>query len=235
MDPLGQAAAALDAPRTPKPSRRASRAESRGPSRAERRAEKRDAKRARTLARQQADEEPLRDPDQLAVDAVPADKENDAEDTRLAPAERLVARLPAINPFVAAVLTGLFSGLATVLLAFGAARGCESVRGTDSCGGGVGLLALVSILAIEVLIGANLLKAWQISDPYSTSFLGVGVVATVAMLGFLSHIDSPWMLLVIPLMTGASFALSWWVTVRFIDEYGATEPLPTEQDEDSRA
>ena len=52
------------------------------------------------------------------------------------------------------------------------------------------------ILAIEILIGANLLKAWKISDPFSTSFLGVGLVAIIAMLTFLHSLDSLWMLVV---------------------------------------
>jgi hypothetical protein len=87
-------------------------------------------------------------------------------------------------------------------------------------------LALIAILALEVAIGATLLKAWQIADPASTSFLGVGIVATIAMLVFLDQLDSPWMLLVIPLMTAAAFTLSWWVTVSFIDEH----PIPSEDD-----
>jgi hypothetical protein len=82
-----------------------------------------------------------------------------------------------------------------------------------------------------VVIGANLLKAWQISDPFSTSFLGVGIVATIAMLTFLSQLDSPWMLLVIPVMTATAFALSWWVTVRFIDEYEPRTPSAQEEEE----
>ena len=145
---------------------------------------------------------------------------------RTGPGGALVARLPAVKPLYAALITGLLSGLAAVLVAIGASRGCEAVRDTSGCGGGLGLLATVALLAIEVLIGANLLKAWKISDPFSTSFLGVGIVAIIAMLTFLSHLDSVWMILVIPLMTAASFALSWWVTVRFIDE----EPMASEID-----
>jgi hypothetical protein len=133
------------------------------------------------------------------------------------PADALVARLPAIPPLLAAVLTGILAGLVTVLLALGAREGCQSVRGTESCGGGVGLLAIVAILVIEVLIAASLLKAWRISDPFSTSFLGVGLVTTIAMLFFLGQIDSPWMLLVIPALTAVMFALSWRVTV-YIDD-----------------
>jgi hypothetical protein len=126
--------------------------------------------------------------------------------------------LPRVKPLYAAIITGALSGLAAVLLAVGASRGCEAVRDTSSCGGAGGLFALIAILALEVAIGATLLKAWQIADPASTSFLGVGIVATIAMLVFLDQLDSPWMLLVIPLLTAIAFALSWWVTVSFIDE-----------------
>lgn len=133
-------------------------------------------------------------------------------------AEVLVSKLPTMKPAYAAILTGLLSGLACVLLAKGASLGCEAIRTDNSCGGGVGLLTLVAILAIEVLIGANLLKAWRVSDPFSTAFLGVGVVAMIAMLVFLEDLNSPAMLVVIPLLTAAAFLLSWWVTVRFVEE-----------------
>jgi hypothetical protein len=160
---------------------------------------------------------------------------------RPAPAEALVATLPEIKPVYAAIITGALSGLAAVALAIGASRGCEAVRDTSSCGGGVGLLALVAILAIEVLIGASLLRAWRISDPFSTSFLGVGLVAINAMLFFLDSLDSVWMLLVIPVLTAAAFLLSWWVTVRIIDEEDRFESDEEDeeeeigQDEDSNA
>lgn len=163
---------------------------------------------------------------------------------RRSPGDALVAALPAIKPLYAAIFSGAVSGLAAVLLALGASRGCEAVRDTSSCGGGLGLLALIAILGLEVIVGATLLKAWRIADPYSTSFLGVGVVATIAMLIFLDQLDSPWMLLVIPLMTAAAFAMSWWVTVSFIDEHPMSSEVDAERgepavdepaDEDSRA
>jgi hypothetical protein len=153
-------------------------------------------------------------------------REEKANKRRPLAAESLVAALPPIKPLYAALITGALSGLLAVLLAVGASNGCESIRGTSSCGGGFGLLALVAILAIEVLIGANLLKAWRVSDPFSTSFLGVGLVAMLAMLFFLDVIDSGSMLVVIPVLTALSFVLSWWVTVRFVDEQ------PAERDEE---
>jgi hypothetical protein len=203
--PLERAGAALDE-RTPRKSKRSKPDPA---ERARRREEKREAKRAAKL-----------------------EKHDEAEQKwELAPAEALVARLPAIKPVYAALLSGAFAGLAAVLLTIGAAKGCEAVRDNSSCGGGVGLLAVVAILAIEVLIGANLLKAWQISDPFNTSFLGVGVVATVAMLLFLDQIDSVWMLLVIPLSTAVAFAGSWWITVRFVDEHPMASEIDSERGE----
>ena len=200
-------------------------------------AEKRAAARA---ARAELEEEPVGGPDveadleaadQHESSVVPDDHDDADDDARFAPADALVARLPEIKPAYAAIISGLLAGLAAVLLAIGASKGCEAVRDNSSCGGGAGLLAIVAILAIEVLVGANLLKAWEISDPFSTSFLGVGVVATIAMLTFLDSLDSAWMLLVIPLMTAAAFAVSWWVTVKFIDEHPMASEVDSERGE----
>jgi hypothetical protein len=204
FDPLKRAAEGfLDE----RPSRKASRSAGRGEKRAHRREERRQAKGEKRRRKEQRWE------------------------LGAAPAEALVARLPTIKPVYAAILSGAIAGLAVVLLAIGASAGCEAVRGTSSCGGPVGLLATVALLAIEVMIGANLLKAWQISDPVSTSFLGVGVVTTIAMLLFLDQIDSPWMLLVIPFSTAAAFAGSWWITVRFVDEHPMSSEVDSERGE----
>jgi hypothetical protein len=39
------------------------------------------------------------------------------------------------------------------------------------------------------------------------------------------------MLLVIPLMTAVAFAMSWWVTVRFIDEHPMASEVDSERGE----
>jgi hypothetical protein len=237
VDPLDHAGAALDARADRKAERDAARAEARERKRAEKQAareaaekrkqeerEERESRRAEELA-----ESPEPKPEQATK---PPRKKKERKKRELAdPAEVLVARLPTIKPVYAAIISGVLAGLAVVLLALGASRGCEAVRDTSSCGGGVGLLATVALLAIEVMIGANLLKAWQISDPVSTSFLGVGIVATIAMLTFLDKIDSPWMLLVIPVMTAVFFAVSWWVTVRFVDEHPMASEIDSEHGE----
>jgi hypothetical protein len=142
---------------------------------------------------------------------------------RRALAERTPVTLPRINPRVAALLTGLVVGLVGVVLSFGASNGCEAVRGVGSCGG-IGLLALLAVLAVEVVLGAVLLKAFGLVDATSTSFLGVGLVAVLALLFFLSALDSPWMLLVLPVLTAITFLISWWVTETFVEQ-GAGDDL----------
>lgn len=237
-DPIDQAGAALEARAARKPRREQQaeagrRREAKQEAKERKRQEKERRRREKSEDKERARQERLAAQDETLDEAHPeGDEQDDQRGWELgAPAEALVARLPAIKPVYAAILSGALAGLAAVLLTIGASKGCEAVRDTSSCGGGVGLLAVVAILAIEVLIGANLLKAWDISDPFSTSFLGVGVVATIAMLTFLSHLNSPWMLLVIPLMTAAGFALSWWVTVRFVDEHPMASEIDSERGE----
>lgn len=169
-----------------------------------------ESRRAKARARREANEKSKAEKEALRAQRT----------TREGPSltERLVAKLPAIKPAYAAMVTGLVCGLITVLLAKGASAGCETIRDVNSCGGALELLSLVAILAIEVLVGANLLKAWKIADPFSTSFLGVGLVAMVSMLFFMDVIVSSRMLVVIPLITAVSFLVSWWVTVRFVEE-----------------
>ncbi len=108
-------------------------------------------------------------------------------------------------------------GLVAVILIILALRGCEAVRGVGSCGG-FGLFALLAILGVEILLGAALLKAWRFTDPSSTSFLAVGLVAVMAMLFFLDAIDSVWMFVVIPVLTGLAYLLSWWISRTFVEE-----------------
>ena len=139
------------------------------------------------------------------------------------PRERKPLVLPRINPYLAAVVVGAFCGLVAVLLEILTQRGCESVRGVGSCGG-LGLVALLVILALEIAVGAVLLRAFGVADPTSTSFLGVGIVAVLAMMFFLGSIDSPWMFLVLPVMTAAAFAISYWIT-------DAVVAVPKDEDE----
>ena len=157
-----------------------------------------------------ADEDPVSEPGNEPVE------EPVAGGARRARAPRPRPTLPVINPRLAAALTGGVVGLVGVALTSVAARGCEVIRGVGSCGG-IGLLALLVILALEIMLGAVILKAWRLSDPTSTSFLGVGLAAVFVLLFLLSSLESVWMFLVIPLLTVATFVLSWLITETFAE------------------
>ncbi|MGI9155411.1 MAG: hypothetical protein ACR2FG_02045 [Marmoricola sp.] len=130
--------------------------------------------------------------------------------------ERKPLTLPLLDGRIAAPVTGVVVGLAGVALTYLGTQGCRAVRGTSSCGG-VGLFLLIAILALMVLLGATLLKAWRISDPTSSSFLAVGLVAVLAMLFFLPYIDRWYMVIVVPVLSALTYLLSWWVTTKFIE------------------
>ncbi|MBD8870967.1 hypothetical protein [Nocardioides donggukensis] len=124
--------------------------------------------------------------------------------------------LPPLAARVAAPVTGVVVGLLAVGATYLALAGCELARGTSSCGG-PGLFLLLAIMTALILVGGALLRAWDVPDPGSTSFLAVGLLAVVVLLLLLDAVFSPWMLLVVPLVTAAAFAASHWVTTAFVE------------------
>jgi len=120
----------------------------------------------------------------------------------------------ALAPQAAAAVTGLAVGITGVMLTTLGLGGCEALRGTSTCGR-PGFFMLVAILLVMVLVGAALLKLWQVTDPTSTSFLAVGIVTVIAMLVLLDVIFSPWMFVVIPALGVLAYVGSHWVTTRF--------------------
>lgn len=134
---------------------------------------------------------------------------------RRAKAERTRPVLPG---WLAAALTGLLVGAAGAAGTYGAMAGCEVVRGVSTCGGAPGFFILVAIVALMVLLGAGLLKAFGVKDAGSTSFLAVGIVTVLVMLLLLDAIFSVWMFAVIPALTAAAYLLAHWVTTRFESE-----------------
>lgn len=131
----------------------------------------------------------------------------------LPPKEPLRIELPGM---VAAVVTGLIIGSLTVGLTWLGLRGCEAIEGTESCGG-AGFFMLVAILVLMVVIGSWLLKVFVVTDPGSTSFLAVGLAVVITLLFLIEVIFEWWMVIVMPLLFVATYALSHWVTVRYIE------------------
>lgn len=124
--------------------------------------------------------------------------------------------LPDIGGMPAAVLTGLLVGVLTVGLTWAGFRLCEVVQGTSSCGN-PGFLLLVAIVIVMIYLGGALLKAFRVNDPGSTSFLAVGLMAVVALLFLIDVLFSWSMIIVIPIVAMATYALAHWVTTAFIE------------------
>ena len=97
------------------------------------------------------------------------------------------------------------------LLTYLSLRGCEAVRGTETCGG-PGIFLLVAILALMVLLGGVLLAVLHVSEPRGTSLLAVGVLAVVVLLVPQDALFSAWTFLAVPVVGAAAYALARWVT-----------------------
>lgn len=103
-----------------------------------------------------------------------------------------------------AILIGLLSGFALVGLINATLHACDAARGTSSCGGG-GLFVLLIILGLIVLGATRLLRLWGFGDGGTVAFLGVALVAIIAMVFLSAHLLSLTMVLVIPVMTAVTF------------------------------
>ena len=126
--------------------------------------------------------------------------------------------LPAIGGMAAAMITGVLVGVFTVGLVWASMHLCEVVRGTSSCGG-PGYLLLLGIVVAMVLLGAVLLRAWGLPDPSATSFLAVGLMGVLALL-MVGLLFNWWMIIVIPAIAAATFALAHRLTATFTEPAG---------------
>jgi hypothetical protein len=176
-------------------------------------------KRSRAQEEESGTPEPATEPTRTLETPPPApEPEPAAEPRRRTRKARPEVSLPRVPGRVAAAVTGLLVGAAGGGATYAALAGCEAVRGVSTCGGAPGFFILVAILALMILLGSLLLKAFKVSDPGSTSFLAVGIVAVVVMLTLLDVIYSPWMFAVVPVLSALAYLLAHWVTTRFEDE-----------------
>jgi hypothetical protein len=150
--------------------------------------------------------------DEVSVPA--AAPEPDAE-----PAPALVRRertMPAVSGRVAAALAGLLAGAVIVGLTSASFELCSRIQGTNSCGG-PGIFLLVAILVIAVVLGTVVLRLLKVPEPGSTSFLAVGLTSVIALLFLVDLLFEWWMVIVIPLVSVATFVFSHWVTTTFVE------------------
>jgi hypothetical protein len=170
------------------------------------------------------------DPVDPADPAVPADPDTIFDDTSeptqtapspltsppTTPREPGPPREPWLTGRPAVLLTGLVVGGLIVAATAGSLRICTEIKGTSSCGG-QGFFLLVAILVVAVLIGSALLRVAHVPEPGSTSFLAVGLLSVATLLFLVGSIFQWWMVIVIPLVSVATFLLSHWVTSTYVD------------------
>lgn len=135
----------------------------------------------------------------------------------IAQAERAPRRPLVVPATLTAALVGLVTGMALLGLMWVGFRGCDALSGTASCGKGPGLVALVVIFSLTVVVGRVLLGLLKLPEPLMTSFLAVGVTSLVATLLLSGLFDSAAILVVLPLLSAAAFAGSWWVATQQVD------------------
>lgn len=120
-------------------------------------------------------------------------------------------RLPHINTYLAAVITGAVVGVLAVVLGVVALAIFEQVRGVSSGGGLWGGLTFTAVAVLSVFVGEAFLRGFGASAARLTSFLAV-ILTIVAMLGlFLDLVDSTAGLVLVPLLGAAAYTVAHWL------------------------
>ena len=165
---------------------------------------------------------PATEPEPVLLTPEPFDEPADepTDEPTQEPGQRKAPRarrgLPTLPARVAALIGGLVVGAFGAGLTWVSLLGCDAVRGTESCGG-TGVLLVLVILVLMVLLGGLVLALLRLADAKATSFLAVGVLLVVVLLTPQDALFSPWMFLVVPLVSGAAFVLAHWVTATFVE------------------
>ena len=156
-----------------------------------------------------------RPPPEPPAEPEPAPEPISGPDQPEAPAARRRFTMPTMGGTAASVVTGVLVGVIGVGLVWASTRLCELVRGTSSCGT-PGFLLLVAVIVVAALIGRFLLQAFGVPDPLSTSVLGVGVTTVVTLLFLGGQLLEWWMVIAVPIVAAASYALSHFVTTAVV-------------------
>lgn len=154
--------------------------------------------------------------DEVAADEPPAVEHDARPDQPAARGRSPFSSLVGLHGRSAAAATGAVVGVLVVALTWLSLRLCEVLQGTPSCGN-PGFFLLLAIMVAMVVLGGAMLRAAGAPDPTSTAFLAVGLLCVVALLFLIDALMSPWMAVVIPLVSIGAFVLSHWVTTAVVE------------------
>jgi hypothetical protein len=114
---------------------------------------------------------------------------------------------PPLPPVVILAVVGLLCGFATVALVWLSERSCDRFRDTTNCGA-LGLPLLVVIVVVTVVLGALALSRLAMPHPKLVPFLGVAFMVALVLAFLTGHLDSPWILAAVPVLTALTFLLA---------------------------
>jgi hypothetical protein len=154
--------------------------------------------------------------DEVVADEPPAVEHDAQPDQPAARSRSPFSSLLGLHGRGAAAATGAVVGVLVVALTWLSLRLCEVLQGTPSCGN-PGFFLLLAIMVAMVVLGGAMLRAAGAPDPTSTAFLAVGLLCVVALLFLIDALMSPWMAVVIPLVSIGAFVLSHWVTTAVVE------------------
>ncbi|UYM07730.1 hypothetical protein [Solicola gregarius] len=155
-----------------------------------------------TKRRRIAGERPGSKPDETDTAAEPSESQELAAEL----AEKLAGRRRIPQP-VWATTTGLVVGALLTGLVYAGMQTFQAIYNTPA-GGGTGAVVLVAVLIVSLVAGRSLLKWRGLPDPNATTLLAVLLVVIVILAALLPIVFSAWMLLVTPLLGGASYLVS---------------------------
>ena len=114
---------------------------------------------------------------------------------------------PPLPPLLILAVVGLLCGFATIALVWLSERSCERFRDTTNCGA-LGLPLLVVIVVVTMVLGGLALSRLAMPNPRLIAFLGVAFMLVVVLAFLTGHLDSPWILAVVPVLTAITFLLA---------------------------
>ena len=129
----------------------------------------------------------------------------EAEQAEEAEKERYDA--PPLPPALILGVVGLLCGFATIALVWLSERSCERFRDTTNCGA-LGLPLLVLIVVVTMVLGGLALSRLAMPHPKLIPFLGVAFMVALVIAFLTGHLDSPWILAVVPALTAITFLLA---------------------------
>ena len=114
---------------------------------------------------------------------------------------------PPLPPLLILAVVGLLCGFATIALVWLSERSCERFRDTTNCGA-LGLPLLLVIVVVTMVLGGLALSRLALPNPRLIAFLGVAFMLVVVLAFLTGHLDSPWILAVVPVLTAITFLLA---------------------------